>query len=109
MKKKTTSNDFEIENFTKSKAKFRFFFLTEKRKDTDIKTLRRLTIIVTVLTKSYFSTNDIAESIDESNKAKRRALNTNQRNSHEIVEISKSLISCEKISFSLQKKRQQRF
>ena len=54
------------------------FFLTKKRKstdiDTDIETLRRLTIIVTVLTKSYFSTDDIAEIIDELNKRKRRIL-----------------------------------
>ena len=51
VEKKTTSNDFEIENFTKSKAKFRFLLLTEKRKNTDIETLKRLTIIVTVLIK----------------------------------------------------------
>ena len=55
-----------------------FFFLTKRRKntniDTDSETLRRLTMIVTVLTKSYFSTDDIAEFIDELNKRKRRIL-----------------------------------
>ena len=54
------------------------FFLTKKRKntniDTDIETLKRLKMIVTVLIKSYFSTNDIAEFIDELNKRKRRIL-----------------------------------
>ena len=74
IEKKTTSNDFKIENLTKAKAEFRFLFLTERRKNTDIETLKRLTIIVTVLAKSYFSTNDIAEIIDELNKAERRVL-----------------------------------
>ena len=73
-KKKTTSDNFEIENFTKSKTEFRFFFSTEKRKDTNIETLKRLTMIVTVLAKLYFSTDDIAEIIDESDKRKRRIL-----------------------------------
>ena len=77
-KKKTASYDFKIENFTKSQTKFRFFFLTKKRKNTNIntdsETLKRLTMIVTVLTKSYLSTNDIAEFIDELNKRKRRIL-----------------------------------
>ena len=41
---------------------------------TNIETLKRLTISVTVLAKSYFSTDCIAEIIDESNKAKRRTL-----------------------------------
>ena len=78
IEKKTASYNFEIENFTKSKTEFRFFLLTKKRKDTNIdtnsETLKRLTIIVTVLAKSYFSTNDIAEFIDELNKRKRRIL-----------------------------------
>ena len=78
IEEKTTSYDFEIKNFTKSKTEFRFFFLTKRRKntniDTNIETLKRLTMIVTVLTKSYFSTNDIAEIIDELNKRKRRIL-----------------------------------
>ena len=74
VEKKTTSDDFEIENLTKSKAEFRFLLLTERRKDTNIETLKRLTIIVTVLTRSYLSTNNITEIIDESNKAERRAL-----------------------------------
>ena len=78
IEKKTTSYDLEIENFTKSNAEFRFFLLTKRRKntntDTDSETLKRLTMIVTVLTKSYFSTNDIAEFIDELNKRKRRIL-----------------------------------
>ena len=55
-----------------------FFLLTKRRKntntDTNSETLRRLTIIVTVLAKSYFSTDDIAEFIDKSNKRKRRIL-----------------------------------
>ena len=74
IEKKTTSDDSKIENFTKSKTEFRFLFLTEKRKNTNIETLKRLTIIVTVLTKSYLSTDDIAEIINESSKAKRRTL-----------------------------------
>ena len=45
------------------------FFLTKRRKntniDTDIETLKRLTMIVTVLARSYLSTDDIAEIIDE--------------------------------------------
>ena len=72
------SYDLEIENLTKSNAEFRFFLLTKKRKDTNTdtnsETLRRLTMIVTVLARSYFSTNDIVEFIDESNKRKRRTL-----------------------------------
>ena len=48
--------------------------MTERRKDTDIETLKRLIIIVTVLAKLYLSTNDIAEIIDESNKAEQRTL-----------------------------------
>ena len=71
---KTTSNNLEIENLTRSKTKFRFLLLTERRKDTDIETLKRLTIIVTVLAKSYLSTDNIVEIIDELNKRKRRIL-----------------------------------
>ena len=78
IEKKTTLYDFEIENFTKLNAEFRFFLLTKERKntntDTDSETLKRLTMIVTVLARSYFSTNDIAEFIDELNKRKRRIL-----------------------------------
>ena len=78
IEKKTASCDFEIENFTKSNAEFRFFLLTKKRKNTNIdtnsETLKRLKMIITVLTKSYFSTNDIAEFIDKSNKRKRGIL-----------------------------------
>ena len=73
IRKKTTSNDSKIENFTKAKAEF-FLFLTEKRKNTNIETLKRLAIIITELTKSYFSTDEIAEIIDELNKRKRRNL-----------------------------------
>ena len=74
IEKKTTSNDSEIENFTKAKAEFRFLLLTERRRNTDIETLKRLTIIVTKLAKSYFSTNDIVEIIDELKKRKQRIL-----------------------------------
>ena len=60
------------------KQNFAFFFLTKKRKntniDTNIETLRRLTMIVTVLARSYFSTDNIAEVIDELNKRERRIL-----------------------------------
>ena len=72
IEKKTALYDLEIKDFTKLNAKFLFFLLTKKRKntniDTNIETLKRLTMIVTVLAKSYFSTNDIAKIIDESNK-----------------------------------------
>ena len=74
VEEKTTSDDSEIENLTRSKAEFRLLLLTEKWRNTNIETLKWLTRIVTVLTKSYFSTNDIAEIIDELNKAKRRIL-----------------------------------
>ena len=64
--------------FHEIKRRISFFFLTKKRKstniDTNIKTLKRWTMIVTILAKSYFSTNDIAEFIDELNKRKRRIL-----------------------------------
>ena len=73
LKKKTTSDNLEIENFTKSKAEF-CFFLTKRRKNTDIETLKRLTMIFTVLAKLYLSTDDIAKIIDELNKRKWRTL-----------------------------------
>ena len=64
--------------FHEIKNRISLFFLTKKRKntniDTNIETLKQLTMIVTILTKSYFSTNDIAEFIDELNKRKRRIL-----------------------------------
>ena len=91
-KKKPTSNDSEIENLTKLKAEFRFLFLTKRRKNTDIETLKRLTIIVTVLTRSYFSTNDIVEIIDELSKRKRRILT-------QVSEIFTKLSKCWKILF----------
>ena len=72
--KRTRRHESKIENFTEAKAKSFFLLLTEKRKNTDIKTLKRLAIIVTVITKSYLSTNDVVDIIDESNKAKRRIL-----------------------------------
>ena len=54
------------------------FFLTKKRRNTDIdiniETLKRLTMIVKVLARLYFSTKNIAEIIDELNKRKRRIL-----------------------------------
>ena len=72
------SYDLEIEDFTRSNARFRSFFFAKRRRDTntdtDSETLRRLAMIVTVLIKSYFSTDDIAEFIDESEKRKRRTL-----------------------------------
>ena len=58
----------------RSENRIFFLLLTERRKDTDIEALRRLAIIVTILTKLYFSTDDIAKIIDELNKAKRRIL-----------------------------------
>ena len=68
LKSKTSRN--QTQNFV--------FFLTKRRKNTNTntnsETLKRLTMIVTVLTRSYFSTNNIAEFIDELNKRKRRIL-----------------------------------
>ena len=64
--------------FHEIKRRISFFFLTKKRKntntDTNSEVLRRLTMIVTVLARLYFSTDNIAEFIDESNKRERRIL-----------------------------------
>ena len=74
IEKNTTWEKSEIENSTETKAEFFFLFLTKRRKNTNIETLKQLAIIFTVLTRSYFSTDDIAEIIDELSKAERRIL-----------------------------------
>ena len=109
IEKKTASYDLEIENLTKLKTEFRFFLLTKKRKntniDTDSETLKRLAMIVTVLTRLYFSTNDIAEFIDELNKRERRILTQISEIFTKFVETLKSFIFWKKLSFSRQKKQ----
>ena len=74
-KSKKTQHKINLKSKIRQKRKQIFFLLlTEKRKNIDIETLKRLTIIVTKLTKLYLSTNNIAEFINELNKAKRRIL-----------------------------------